>query len=475
MVVGESTLETELLVVGSGPGGYAAAFRAADLGMDVTMVSQEARPGGVCLYEGCIPSKTLLYLAQLLTDAGRAPAMGITFGPPQIDLPGIQSWRDQVIGRLTDGLQGLVRRRDVQFIRAKAAFAASNMVRLQGADVRFIRYKHAILATGSQPVPLPGVQFRPGGRIMDSSAALTLSDIPSRLLVIGGGYIGLELGSIYAALGSRVTMVEMLDGLLANADRDLVQVLEGRLAGTFAAIHIATKVADVREDADGVDVALEGPDGVRRERYDRVLAAMGRRPNTDGLELAETRVRLTPQGFVRVDERMATADPAIYAVGDVVGGAMLAHKAVREGKVAAECIAGQASAFDARAVPAVVYTDPQIAWCGLTEDQARRDGVAIRVARFPWIASGRAVSMDACEGLTKIVADPETGRVLGMGIAGREAGELIAEGVLAVEMGALAEDMAFSIHPHPTLSETQGEVAELFLGTSTHYLPRKGH
>jgi dihydrolipoamide dehydrogenase len=473
MVVGEPTLDTQLLVIGSGPGGYAAAFRAADLGLDVTMISLERKPGGVCLYQGCIPSKTLLHLAQLLYDAQRATAMGLTFGQPQIDLAQVRAWKDQVIGKLTGGLVNLSKRRDVQFITARAAFDSSDRVRLEGADLRFVRFEHAIVATGSHPIPFPGVEFREGGRVMDSTAALALPDVPETLLVVGGGYVGLELGSVYAALGSKVTLVELTDGLLPGADRDLVKILARRLDETFAEIRLNTKVVSLTEHADHVDVTLEGANGPERRSFDRVLVAMGRRPNSAGMDLEATGVKLDGRGFIQVDEQQRTADPKILAIGDVVGGAMLAHKAMREGKVAAEVIAGQPSAFDVRAIPCVVFTDPQVAWCGLTEADAARQGRKIEIARFPWGASGRATTLDAPEGLTKLVFDPETKQVLGMGIVGREAGELIAEGVLAVEMAAQADDLALSMHPHPTLSETEGEAAEAFLGSATHILPPK--
>ncbi len=475
MVMGEFTQDVEVVVVGGGPGGYAAAFRAADLGLDVAMVDDAPLPGGVCLHRGCIPSKTLLYLSQLLYDTGRAAQMGLTFGPPQIDLDQMRAWKKEVTDKLANGLVHLSQKRGVQWVQARATFEGDQRVRLHGStEVTHLRYEHLILATGSRPVPLLGVEFEGGSRIMDSTGALALTDVPETLLVVGGGYVGLELGSVYAALGSRVTVVELTDRLIPGADPDLARPLARRVKKEFEAVHLNARVTALQEDEDGVSVTLEGKKVKEpQQRFDRVLIAIGRRPNSDDLGLEQTQVGLDEGGFVLVDEQQRTADPAILAVGDVVGGAMLAHKAMREGKVAAEVIAGEPAAFDVRAIPAVVYTDPQLAWCGLTEEQAKQDDIPIQVSRFPWGASGRAATMGAYEGLTKIIFQPETERVLGFGIVGREAGEMIAEGVLAVEMGALAQDLALTMHPHPTLSETEAEAAEVFLGSATHILPPK--
>jgi dihydrolipoamide dehydrogenase len=472
MVMGELMQETELLVIGSGPGGYAAAFRAADLGMDVTMVDTARRPGGVCLFEGCIPSKTFLYLAELIYDADRAASMGVSFGKPQIDLAGLRDWKAGVIDKMAGGLVSLSDRRGVQLVNGRAEFESSDTVRLYDSEISRIKFRHAVLATGSRPIPFPGTGFKSGGKIMSSTGALALADIPDRLLVLGGGYVGLELGTVYAALGSRVTLVEFMDRLLPGIDQDLVRPLTKKLKTIFEHIHLKTKVMSLAENEGGVDVTLEGDLDHVQQTFDRVLVAIGRSPASQGIGLENTKVELDDKGFVRVDEQMRTADDRIFAVGDVAGGMMLAHKATREGKVAAEAIAGEPSAFDVRAIPAVVYTDPQIAWCGLTEEAARRQGRPVSVQRFPWKFSGRATTMGAAEGLTKILVDPETGRILGVGIAGRDTEGLISEGVLAVEMGALAEDMALSIHPHPTLSETEGEAAEIFLGTATHIMPK---
>ncbi len=472
MVMGELTQEAEVLVIGSGPGGYAAAFRAADLGLDVTMVDPGTRPGGVCLYKGCIPSKTFLYLAELIHDAARAESMGVTFGRPRIDLDTLRAWKGKIIDQMANGLVSLSNRRGVQLIKGRVTFESSDTARLHDSEVSHIKFRHAILATGSRPVPFSETSFTSGGRIMSSSGALALADVPATLLVLGGGYVGLELGTVYAALGSRVTLVELADRLLAGVDPDLVEPLNRKLTTIFESIHLKTKVVAMEANTDGVDVTLEGNIDTPRQRFDRVLVAIGRKPNSDNIGLENTQVEVDAKGFVRVDQRQRTADERIFAVGDVVGGMMLAHKATREGKVAAEVIAGQPSAFDVRAIPAVVYTDPQIAWCGLTEEQARAENRAVKVQRFPWKFSGRAATMGAAEGLTKILAEPDSGRILGVGITGRDTEGLISEGVLAVEMGALAEDMALSIHPHPTLSETEGEAAELFLGTATHILSK---
>jgi dihydrolipoamide dehydrogenase len=473
MVMGELEQECEVLVVGSGPGGYAAAFRAADLGLDVTMVDPAQRPGGVCLYKGCIPSKTFLFLSELIHDAKRAESMGIAFGKPRIDLKALREWKAKVIDTMANGLVSLSNRRGVQLLQGRAQFEDSNKVRLSDAEVSHIKFKHAIVATGSRPIALPGNPFKPGSRIMSSTGALALADVPQSLLIIGGGYVGLELGTVYAALGSRVNLVELQDRLLPGVDADLVKPLEQRLSAIFETIRLRTKVASMKEADSGVEVILEGNGEKVEQRFDRVLVAVGREASSQNLGLENTGVELDQKGFIKVDDQQRTGDERIFAVGDVVGGLMLAHKASREGKVAAEVIGGQPSAFDVRAIPAVVYTDPQIAWCGLTEEQAKKENIPVKVQRFPWKFSGRATTMGAPEGLTKIIVDPQTGRILGVGIVGRDTEGLISEGVLAIEMGALAEDMALSIHPHPTLSETEGEAAELYLGSATHILSKK--
>jgi dihydrolipoamide dehydrogenase len=470
MVMGELEQEAQVLVIGGGPGGYAAAFRAADLGLDVTLVDPAERPGGVCLFDGCIPSKTLLFLSELIYDAGRARQMGIDFGPPRMDLDALRRWKGQVIDNMSGGLETLCRRRGVQLLRAEAQFESSHRVRLTGGEIRRIAFKQAIIATGSQPLALPDSAFSSGSRIMSSSGALALVDVPERLLVVGAGYVGLELGSVYASLGSRVDLVEVGTHILPAVDEDLVAPLYQRLENTFESIHLGTVVTALHEIDTGVDVCFDGDSSDGERIYDRVLVAIGRRPATGNIGIENTGVRVDGKGYVVVDEQQRTAETHIFAVGDVTGGMMLAHKATREGKVAAEVIAGRPSAFDVRAIPAIVYTDPQIAWCGLTETAARRENRPVKIQRFPWKYSGRAVTMGATEGLTKLIIDPVNGRILGAGIAGRHTEGLIAEAVLAIEMGALAEDLALSIHPHPTLSETEAEAAELFLGSATHML-----
>lgn len=471
MVMGELVQETEVLVIGGGPGGYAAAFRAADLGLDVTMVDTAARPGGVCLFQGCIPSKTLLYLAELILDSDRSSSMGVIFEKPRIDIAALRSWKADVIDRLAGGLVRLSDRRGVQRITGRAVFDGSDTVRIEGGgDLSGIRFQHAIIATGSETIALPGTTFRPGGRVMDSTGALALQDVPGSLLVVGGGYVGLELGTVYAALGSEVHLVELGERILPGLDADLAKPLTRRLVEIFSAIDLNTRVSEIDERDDRVNVTLDTGNATVEKQFDRVLVAIGRSPYSNGLGLENTNVEVDDRGFIRVDEQMRTQNKRIFAVGDVVGGMMLAHKASYEGKIAAEVIAGRPSAFDARAIPAVVYTDPQIAWCGMTEEEARRENRDIKIQRFPWKFSGRAMTMGATDGLTKIIVDAGSQRILGVGVVGRDAEGLIAEAVLAIEMGALAEDVALSIHAHPTLSETEAEVAEGILGSATHML-----
>ncbi len=465
--------ETEVLVIGAGPGGYAAAFRAADLGMEVTMVDTESRPGGECLFRGCIPSKTLLYLAELLHDAQRVAEMGVKFEKPQIDLNRIRAWKNQVIDKLTNGLLTLSKRRRIQFLQGRAIFEGSDRVRLEGSETRQLLFRHAILATGSYSTPFRDIRFVKGSRIIDSAGALDLPDVPQSLLILGGGYVGLEMGTVYAALGSRVTVVVRGDRLLRGADPDLVDILIFGLKGIFEAIHFNTRVASLKEREGGVEVKFEGAVEKAEQTFDRVLIAVGRKPNTENVGLEKTKVKLNEQGFVVVDEQRRTTDEKIFAIGDVAGGPLLAHKAFREGKVAAEAIKGKPSAFDVQAIPAVVYTNPQVAWTGLTEEQARKQDPKIKVEKYLWKFSSRASTMGVSDGLTKMVFNPESGRLLGVGICGPEAEGMISEGTLAIEMGAVAQDLGLTIHPHPTLSEMMMETAELFTGAPTHILPEK--
>ena len=468
---------TQVAVIGGGPGGYAAAFLAADLGLHVTLIDAESNPGGVCLYRGCIPSKALLHVAKVIGEARQAGDWGVTFGDPQIDVDALRTWKEGVVGKLTGGLGDLCRRRKVDFVQGRAVFRDADdlTVHTTSGTEESVAFEHAILATGSRPSDLPDLALD-SPRILDSTAALALPDIPESLLVIGGGYIGLELGSVYAALGTRVSVVEMTAGLLPGVDRDLVRVLSRRLQKRFAAIMLETTVTALHEEPSGIHVKLEGAGAAEsKPLYEKVLVAVGRRPQTDGLGLENTRVALDARGFVQVDPQRRTHEPAIYAIGDVTGEPMLAHKAAHEGRVAAEAIAGKKTAFEPQAIPAVVFTDPEIAWCGLTESEAKQQQRNVTIARFPWAASGRALTLGQSDGVTKLVIDPETQRVLGVGIAGSGAGEMIAEGVLAVEMAALASDLSLSIHPHPTLSESLMEAADAFFGQSTHvYRPARG-
>lgn len=462
----------QLVVLGAGPGGYPAAFYAADLGMDVTLIDQRSNPGGECLYCGCIPSKALLHIAKLLTESREAGPLGVTFGEPKLDLDRMRAWKDGVVGKLTGGLGQLSRQRKINYLQGRAQFADGHTLNVRKADgsEERISFEHAILATGSKPV-VPGLPVSP--RIWDSTAALNLETVPKTLLVIGGGYIGLELGSVYAALGSKVTVVEMMSGLLPGADRDLVRPLAQRLEKQFTAILLNTKVEEMKEEADGIHVRFEGPGSQPEQVFDRVLVSVGRKPNSQGLGLEKTKVQLDVKGFVKIDAQRRTAEPSVFAIGDVAGEPMLAHKATHEGRVAVEAISGKKTAFEPRAIPAVVYTDPEIAWCGLTETQAQAEKIAIKTARFPWAASGRSLTLGRTDGVTKLVIDPESGRVLGAGLVGPGAGELVSECALAIEMGATAKDLALTIHPHPTLSETIMESAEAFYGHCTHIFRRR--
>jgi dihydrolipoamide dehydrogenase len=467
-------MNSQLVVIGGGPGGYTAAFYAADLGMQVTLVDPAVNPGGVCLYRGCIPSKALLHVADVLTEAKHAAEWGVAFGAPTIDVDRLRAFKTKVVNQLTGGLGQLSKQRKVTYVRGTAAFrdAKSLDITKDDGNRETLTFEHAIVATGSQPSRVPGLSLD-SPRVMDSTGALDLPDIPGSLLVIGGGYIGLELGSVYAALGTKVTVVEMTGGLLPGADRDLVNILARRIESICEAVRLDTKVTAMKEQADGIAVTFESSEGRKDQTFDRVLVSVGRRPSPiPGIE--KTGVIVDTRGFVQVDAQRRTAEPSIYAVGDVAGEPMLAHKAFHEARVAVEAIAGQKVAYEPLAIPAVVFTDPELAWCGLTENEAQQAKRPVTVARFPWGASGRALTLDRPDGMTKLVVDSANERILGVGMVGSGAGELIAEGVLAVEMGANATDLKLSIHPHPTLSETVMESAETFFGHATHiYRPRR--
>ncbi|MDP3444074.1 MAG: dihydrolipoyl dehydrogenase [Ignavibacteria bacterium] len=468
--------KTQLAVIGGGPGGYAAAFLAADLGMQVTLIDMEKNPGGVCLYRGCIPSKALLHVAKLINEAEEAKKWGVEFGEPKIDINKLRDFKNGVVNKLTGGLGQLAKQRKVNYINGRATFINSTTLSVAKADgsTEEVIYDKAILATGSVPAKVPGLSID-SPRVMDSTSALEINDVPKKLLVIGGGYIGLELSTVYAALGSQVTVVEMMPGLLPGADRDLVAVLERRLKNNMAHIFTETKVVDLKETKEGVRVKLEGKNVTEPELlFDKVLISIGRKPVTTGFGLEKTKVKVNDRGFIVVDKQLKTDDPNIYAIGDIVGNPMLAHKASAEGKVAVEAILGHKVAFEPNAIPAVVFTDPEIAWAGLTETEAKERGIKVEISKFPWGASGRATTLDRNDGLTKLVIEPETERILGVAIVGVGAGDMIAEGTLAIEMGAVVKDLELTIHPHPTLSETVMFAAELFYGHATDmYRPKR--
>jgi dihydrolipoamide dehydrogenase len=467
----------QLVVIGAGPGGYAAAFYAADLGMQVALVDTELNPGGVCLYRGCIPSKALLHVAKVISEAQHSPTWGVTFGEPKIEVEKLRAYKEQVVTKLTGGLGQVSKLRKINYIQGKATFVDNKTlsIELTKGGTETLIFQHAIIAVGSHPTKIPGWPTD-SPRVMDSTGGLDLPDVPKSLLVVGGGYIGLELGSVYASLGTKVTVVEMTAGLLPGADRDLVTILHRRLEKALHKILLKAKVVEMKDVKNGVKVKIEGDEldaADKEQTFDRVLVSIGRKPNTmPGLD--KTKVVVSDRGFIKVDASLRTDEPNIFAIGDVVGEPMLAHKASHEARVAVEVIAGHKAVFEPQAIPAVVFTDPEVAWCGLTETDAQRQGRKVEVAKFPWAALGRAVAIDRTDGVTKLIIDPETERVLGVGIVGSGAGELIAEGVLAVEMAALATDVKLSIHPHPTMSETVMEAAEVFFGESTHvYRPKK--
>ena len=466
------TTDSELLVLGGGPGGYTAAFLAADKGRQVTLIDASERPGGTCLHVGCIPSKSLLHVAKLLNEAKDASTWGVQFAAPKIDIGALRGQTVKVLDTLSKNLVELCKRRKVELIRSRGVFTDPRTIEL--ADGSRKKFKNCIIATGSLPARPPLFNIE-SPRIMDSTGALKLEELPEALLVVGGGYIGLELGCVYAALGSKVTVVELTDGLLPGCDRDLVRPLQQRLEHQFHKIYLNTKVTKLTPTAKGVKATLEGEEITDKEpEFGRVLVAVGRRPNSQGLGLDKAGVEADAKGFIKVNGQMKTSAEHIYAIGDIAGEPMLAHKASAEGRLAVEVIHGEPAVWDVRAIPAVVFTDPEIAWCGLTETQAKQQGKEVTVLRFPWAASGRAATLGRQEGLTKILVEPSTERVLGVGIVGFGAGELISEGVVAVEMASTARDLSMSIHPHPTLSETIMEAAESAFGPTTHiYKVRK--
>ena len=461
-----------VVVLGSGPGGYTAAFRAADLGLETMLIERDTTLGGVCLNVGCIPSKALLHTAAVLAEAEEATTRGVRFAAPEIDLDALRAWKDSVVAKLTGGLAGLARARKVEVVKGTGRFTSPNEITVEGdTGTTTITFDHAIIAVGSSPIGLPGLPEDP--RILDSTGALEIADIPERLLVIGGGIIGLEMATVYDALGSRVTIVELMDQLIPGCDRDLVKPLHDRIAARYEAIHLSTRVTGVEVTSDGARVSFEGDDAPDATTFDRVLVAVGRRPNGGSIGAELAGVAVDDHGFIAVDGQMRTNVSHIFAIGDVVGQPMLAHKATHEGKVAAEVIAGHAAAFDAVAIPSVAYTDPEVAWAGLSETAALAAETPHEVVRFPWAASGRALTVGRPDGLTKLIVDPETRRILGCGIVGVHAGDLVAEAVLAMEMGADVEDVALTIHPHPTLSETVAFAAEIAAGTITDLPPSR--
>jgi len=466
-------IQTELVVIGAGPGGYVAAFHAADGGKRVLLVDRDARLGGVCLNSGCIPSKALLHATKVLGEAKEADNWGIHFEPPTVQRERMQVWKESVLEKLAQGISRLARSRGVQVLQGSASFEDSRSLRVdteQGQQI--VRYDTAIIAVGSRPAR-PQALSLDDARIMTSTEALKLQDIPQRLLVVGGGYIGMELGTVYAALGSHVVLVEAMPSILPGADPDLARPVMRSAQRTFKEVRVAATVRGMTPCEGGIEVVMEVDGQERREQYDRVLVAVGRVANCDALGLERTKVTRDPKGFIQVDAQRRTSDPAISAIGDVVGGALLAHKASEEARIAINAILGRPDASTERVIPAVVYTNPELAWCGLTEVEARERKIPVEVAKFPWGASGRALTLDRPEGLTKLLIEPQSERILGVGIVGTSAGELISEGVLAVQLGATAKDLAETIHPHPTLSETLMEAAETFYGTSPHAVPRQ--
>lgn len=466
-------IKTEIVVIGAGPGGYAAAFYAADKGKKVILVEQEARLGGVCLNRGCIPSKALLHVTKLVQEARESSFRGVTFGDPVIDVNKMRSWKEGVIDKLAGGIKSLAGMRKVQVMHGRGHFDDSQTLRVETAEGQlFVQFEKAIIAVGSKPA-IPKIFDLGNPRVMSSTEALEIEEVPEKLLVIGGGYIGMELGTVYAGLGSHVVVVEALDSILSGADPDLVRPVLKYAQKNFKELRVKTKVTHMSTVGKQIKVMVENEAGKNEELYDRVLVSVGRSANCADLGLENTKVSRDEKGFITINPQQQTSDPNIYAIGDVAGGVMLAHKAAREARVAVDVITGEDTAFENIIIPAVVFTDPEIAWAGLTEAEAKAKGIEVTVSKFPWGASGRALSFDRTDGLTKLIVDPETERVLGVGIVGAGAGELIAEGVLAIEMAATVRDIAESVHPHPTLSETMMEAAEAFFGHATHTFSKR--
>jgi dihydrolipoamide dehydrogenase len=464
---------TEIVVLGAGPGGYAAAFYAADRGKQVTLVEQNTRLGGICLNVGCIPSKALLHATRIFREADESAHRGIEFGPAKIDLARLREWKESILEKLGQGIKGLAHQRGVELVQGRGHFEDSQTLRVETSEgQKFIRYQKAIIAVGSKPA-MPSAFDLGNPRVMTSTEALDVPDIPQQLLVVGGGYIGMELGTVYASLGSSVVVLEALPSILSGVDADLVRPVARAAQKAFKEIRVNTKVSKMATAGKQIKVTMEIDKQPREELYDRVLVSVGRIPNLADLGLANTKVTKDDKGFIRCNAQQQTEDPDIYAIGDVNGGALLAHRAAREARIAVEAMLGESSAFENIVMPAVVYTDPEVAWCGLTETEAREKNIEIKIAKFLWGASGRALTLDRPDGMTKLIIEPETERILGVGIVGVSAGDLISEGVLAVEMGATARDLAESVHPHPTLSETLMEAAESFYGTATHALSRR--
>ena len=469
----QGDIHAEMLVLGSGPGGYTAAFRAADLGLQTVLVERNPTLGGVCLNVGCIPSKALLHAAKVITEAEEMAHFGVKFGKPKVDIDALRGWKESVVKKLTGGLSGLAKGRKVKVVEGSGQFASPNLLRVATAEgEKTVSFDQCIVAAGSEPVELPFIPHD-DPRVIDSTGALELADIPKRLLVLGGGIIGLEMGCVYDALGAKVTVVELMDQIIPGADKDIVKPLHKRIEKRYEAIHLKTKVTAVEAQKAGLKVTFEGPGGTTSDTFDKVLVAVGRRPNGKMIGLENSGVAVDERGFIAVDKQMRTNQPHIFAIGDVVGQPMLAHKAVHEGKVAAEVAAGHKRAFDARVIPSVAYTDPEVAWVGVTENEAKAQGLKVGKGVFPWAASGRSLSLGRDEGMTKVLFDETTDQVIGAGIVGPNAGDLIAEVAVAIEMGCDATDIGHTIHPHPTLSETVNFAAEMFEGTITDLMPPK--